>query len=75
MPGTKAGAIKTAKTNKKRHGKDFYKKLGALGGAASKGTGFAMMDKERLREVSRKGGQNSHKATANKTKKSWRFWE
>lgn len=32
MPGTKAGGLKAAKTNKKRQGKDFYAKIGAIGG-------------------------------------------
>lgn len=41
MAGTKKGGLNAAKTNKKRHGKDFYKKIGALGGMKSRGGGFA----------------------------------
>ena len=32
MVGTKAGGIKTRATNYKRYGKDYYRKLGKLGG-------------------------------------------
>lgn len=32
MAGTKAGGLKAAVTNKAKHGKDFYAKIGKLGG-------------------------------------------
>lgn len=32
MAGTKEGGQKSAETNKKRHGKNFYHKIGAEGG-------------------------------------------
>ena len=35
MPGTVAGGKKAAVTNKKRYGKNFYKRIGALGGLKS----------------------------------------
>jgi general stress protein YciG len=35
---------------------DHFKKIGAKGGSAKVPKGFAVMDKERLREVSAKGG-------------------
>ena len=41
MPGTKAGGLKAAQTNKKRYGDDFYRKMGKAGGAKSRGGGFA----------------------------------
>lgn len=41
MSGTKAGGVKTAQTNKKLHGKDYYVRLGVLGGKAGKGHAFA----------------------------------
>ena len=43
MSGTHAGGVKTAKTNKQKHGKDFYKKIGSMGGRAehTKPRGFA----------------------------------
>ncbi|MET3349007.1 UNVERIFIED_ORG: hypothetical protein ABID57_000676 [Arthrobacter sp. UYEF1] len=41
MSGTKVGGLKAAATNKKLYGEDFYHRLGAAGGAVSKGGGFA----------------------------------
>ena len=41
MVGTLAGGRKAAITNKKRHGENFYKNIGAMGGAKSKSGGFA----------------------------------
>lgn len=41
MAGTKAGGIKCANTNKEKHGEDFYKRIGALGGKAGHTGGFA----------------------------------
>jgi hypothetical protein len=32
MAGTKAGGLKAQQTNRERHGDDFYKKIGSLGG-------------------------------------------
>lgn len=40
MSGTKEGAQKAGKTNKQRHGKDFYARIGAMGGEKSRGGGF-----------------------------------
>lgn len=36
MAGTKAGGQKAAATNLERHGKDFYREIGAKGGRISK---------------------------------------
>lgn len=41
MAGTIAGGKAAAATNYKRHGKDFYKRIGAIGGRASRTGGFA----------------------------------
>jgi len=41
MSGVRAGGLKAAKTNKQRYGSDFYQKIGAMGGAKSRGGGFA----------------------------------
>jgi hypothetical protein len=52
MSGNKAGGQKTKATNLKKYGKDFYKRIGELGGkAASKPKGFATFSKEQLQEV------------------------
>lgn len=40
MSGTKAGGLKASKTNIKRYGKNFYGKIGAIGGRAGTTGGF-----------------------------------
>ena len=40
MAGTKAGGLAAATTNKQRHGKEFYSKIGAMGGRKGKTGGF-----------------------------------
>lgn len=62
MPGTKAGAIKAAKTNKERHGADFYKNIGSRGGKApsDKPKGFAA-NLELARIAGAKGGKISRR--------------
>lgn len=67
MPGTKIGGLKAAKSNKKKYGKDFYKRIGAVGGVLSRGGGFAtdkvgkdgLTGPERARIAGAKGGRNS----------------
>lgn len=39
--GTKLGGLRAAATNKERHGEDFYKNIGKLGGKAGHTGGFA----------------------------------
>lgn len=58
MSGSKESASKTRDTNIRKYGIDFYSRNGKLGGKAecSKPKGFAAMSKERLLEISRKGG-------------------
>lgn len=41
MSGTAAGGAKAAEKNKAKHGPDFYKRIGALGGRAGKTGKFA----------------------------------
>ena len=41
MAGTKAGGAKAAKTNKERHGENFYAEIGAKGGRNGHTGGFA----------------------------------
>lgn len=65
MPATREGGIKAAQTNKNRYGTDFYKKIGAMGGAKSRGGGFAKATPEQLREWGKKGGTKSRKRGAN----------
>lgn len=40
MSATHSGGVKAGITNKKRHGDDFYKRIGVLGGQKSRGGGF-----------------------------------
>lgn len=57
MAGTREGGLKAAETNKKRHGKDFYKKAGSV----KVPKGFALMSKEKHLEASSKGGSISRR--------------
>lgn len=41
MAGTKAGGLKASETNKRKHGADFYKHIGRLGGIIGTTGGFA----------------------------------
>lgn len=60
MPGTKAGGLKAAKTNKDRYGEDFYSMIGAAGGKISRGGGFAA-NRQLARIAGRKGGLKSRR--------------
>lgn len=60
MAGTKAGGQKAAATNKARHGKDFYAKIGAKGGALGTTGGFAA-NRELARIAGAKGGRISRR--------------
>ena len=65
MAGTKEGALKAAKTNKKRHGKNFYKEIGAIGGRNGHTGGFAASP-ELARIAGAKGGRISKRGPAKK---------
>ena len=54
----RAGGLKAAATNKERHGKDFYKRIGRKGGKAAKTGGFAS-DPELASRAGRIGGKKS----------------
>lgn len=41
MSGTRTGGLKAAKTNKEKHGKDFYIEIGRKGSKAGNTGGFA----------------------------------
>lgn len=60
MAGTRLGGLRAAETNKRKHGNDFYVKIGAEGGKKSTGGGFAA-NPELAREAGRKGGLKSRK--------------
>lgn len=58
MAGTKEGAKKAAIVNLQRHGSDFYKRIGRLGGSKSTTRGFAAHP-EKASEAGRLGGKRS----------------
>lgn len=60
MAGTKAGGQKARKTNYERHGKDFYKKIGAIGGRNGHTGGFAA-NPELAKIAGKKGGSKSRR--------------
>lgn len=69
MAGTKTGGQKAAQTNKQRYGANFYKVIGAAGGAKSTGGGFAskyvgpdgLTGPERAAIQGSKGGKTSRR--------------
>lgn len=60
MPGTREGGMKAAQTNRKRYGKTFYVRIGAIGGKKSTGGGFAA-NPELARIAGAKGGRAKKK--------------
>lgn len=74
MAGTIEGGRKAAKTNKKLHGKNFYKELGRLGGRNGHTGGFAstkvgkdgLTGVERAKLAGEKGGKLSKRGKAKK---------
>lgn len=63
MPGTKAGGAKAAATNYRKYGPQFYKNIGALGGASSTTGGF-YKDRELARRAGALGGRKSRRGKA-----------
>lgn len=69
MSGSIEGGKAAAKTNKERHGADFYKKIGAKGGAKGGTGGFYYAkhvtgDEVFIRESGSKGGKISRRGKA-----------
>lgn len=60
MAGTKEGGIAAAAENKRRYGKDFYAKIGAMGGKKGKTGGF-YANRELARIAGKKGGEISRR--------------
>lgn len=63
MSGTKAGGLKAAATNKKRHGEGFYARIGAKGGRNGHTGGFAS-NPELARIAEAIGGKKSKRGPA-----------
>jgi general stress protein YciG len=66
MSGTKAGGQKAAATNKAKYGKDFYARIGQMGGKLGRTGGF-YANRELAREAGRRGGRISRRGVARKT--------
>lgn len=64
MAGTITGGKKAAETNMRKHGVDFYKRIGAIGGKRGHYGGFN--DPEVARRAGTKGGRLSKKGTHEK---------
>ena len=60
MSGTREGGLKASRTNIKIHGKDFYKRIGAMGGKTTGYKGFATNPKL-ARLAGAIGGHNSRR--------------
>lgn len=60
MAGTKVGGAKTAKTNKRKYGRNYYREIGAEGGKKGRTGGFYYLKATgqlgKIREAGRKGG-------------------
>ena len=69
MAGTKVGGKRAAVTNTAKYGKDFYARIGAIGGARGHTGGFGstkpgsdgLTGKERARKVGAIGGRKSRR--------------
>lgn len=63
MPGTVKGGKQAAETNRKKYGKDFYARIGAVGGKKGTTGGFAA-NRELARIAGAKGGRISRRRKA-----------
>ena len=70
MAGTKVGGQKAAKTNKKRHGDDFYQRIGSKGGQLGRTGGFAA-NPELAKIAGAKGGRASKRTGEPKKEKEY----
>lgn len=60
MAGTRTGGAKAAATNKAKYGKDFYARIGAMGGKIGHTGGF-FANRELARIAGAKGGRKSRR--------------
>lgn len=63
MAGTVAGGKAAAQTNIKKYGKDFYRRIGAIGGKKGRTGGF-FANRELARIAGAKGGKISRRTKA-----------
>jgi uncharacterized protein len=60
MAGTTKGGRLAAEINKKKHGADFYSRIGKIGGKKSRNGGFAA-NRDLARQAGAKGGSISRR--------------
>jgi general stress protein YciG len=65
MAGTIQGGKSAAATNKAKYGKDFYARIGAMGGKKGTTGGFAA-NRELARSAGAKGGRISRRTKSSK---------
>jgi hypothetical protein len=63
MPGTKKGGKLAAQTNRKKYGKDFYARIGAMGGRNGRTGGF-YANRDLARKAGQVGGRISRRTKA-----------
>lgn len=63
MSGSRSGGLKAAETNKQRYGRDWYRKIGKLGGKACVPKGFAV-NPELAKRAGSIGGKLSKRGKA-----------
>lgn len=65
MAGNREGGLKAAQTNKERFGKDWYARIGSIGGKNGHTGGFAA-NRELAKIAGSKGGKISKRGKAKK---------
>jgi general stress protein YciG len=65
MAGTNAGGAKAAQTNKAKYGKDFYARIGAMGGKLGTTGGF-YANRDLARKAGQMGGRVSRRGKSKK---------
>lgn len=76
MSGTRKGGLKSAETNRKKYGKDFYREIGRKGGKNGHTGGFGSLNVgkdgltgvERAKKCGAIGGYKSKRGPAKKKK-------
>lgn len=74
MAGTKIGGLRAAATNKRKHGEDFYVRIGREGGKLGRTGGF-YADRGRARWAGAKGGTISRRGPAKPKPQPITLWD